>query len=86
MVETNKGGSSDRHHIDQVKGRHAKSVFFTQKQLYHLPYRHYGRTAIFVIKCLRPEHLKKMHFATVYREMPYYVHFLNLEKVTEQTT
>lgn len=51
-VKSNQGGSSDHHHIDQVKGRHAKSMFFTQKQLYHLPYRNHDRTASFVKKCL----------------------------------
>lgn len=87
MVKSTQGGSSDRHHINQVKGRHAKSVFFTQKQLYHLPYRNYDRTAIFVMFVLQgAEYLKKTHFATVYREMSYYVPFLNPEKVTDQTT
>lgn len=51
-VKSNQGGSSDRQHIDQVKGKHAKSTSFTHKQLYSLLHRNYDRTATFVIKCL----------------------------------
>lgn len=88
-VKSNQGGSSDHHHINQAKGRHAKSMFFTQKQLYHLPYRKHERTASFVIKCLRSKGKNTSGKCTlqlfIVRCHSIYL-FWCRKKVTDQTT